>query len=55
MNGMKTLQSVGTEPISNGQLLKMVYGIAASVMRALFQYFDAYTVAQPEVVLGTKV
>ena len=43
--GLKTLQSVGTEPmsVSYDQLLGMVYEIVASARRALFQYFDAYT------------
>ncbi|MFN9943787.1 MAG: hypothetical protein ACK56I_30375, partial [bacterium] len=50
-----TLQSVGTEPISCGQQLKLVYEIAASAMWALFLYFNAYTVTQQELVLGTKV
>ena len=55
MKGTKTLQSVGTEPISYGQRLNIVHESAASAMRALLQYVDAYTVAQHKLVLGTKV
>ena len=62
MNDLGRLQeSVGTQPVSFGQVvdqhfvgLQMVYFSAASAMRALYQYFDAYSAAQ-QVVLGTKV